>query len=59
MTSKSENSKTITIQLRVEPSHAKAIDEWRRMQIDIPGRSEAIRRLTLIALGKAAKPKSK
>jgi hypothetical protein len=33
------------VQLRLSDAAAKAIDDWRRIQPDIPTRSEAIRRL--------------
>lgn len=33
------------IGVRVQPDLAKAIDDWRRRQDDLPGRPEAIRRL--------------
>jgi hypothetical protein len=36
---------------------APVVDEWRRKQPDIPVRSEAIRRLTLLGAGKAPKAK--
>ena len=31
--------------MRVAPDFLRGVDEWRRLQPDIPGRSEAIRRL--------------
>jgi hypothetical protein len=46
--------KTQQINLRVPIEFFKAIDEWRRREPDIPGRSEAIRRLVKLGL-KAAK----
>jgi hypothetical protein len=49
-----KNPKTVTIQLRVSPAYLRAVDKWRRHQPDIPVRSEAVRRLTVIALSKAA-----
>jgi len=52
-----DDPKTVTIQLRVSPDYIKAVDDWRRQQPDIPVRSEAIRRLTMIALRE--KPKAK
>jgi len=39
-----------TVQLRIEPQMAQAIDEWRRQEPDLPSRSEAIRRLVEEAL---------
>jgi metal-responsive CopG/Arc/MetJ family transcriptional regulator len=43
--------------LRIQPALLTAIDDWRRHQNDIPGRSEAIRRLVEQAL--AGEPKGK
>jgi hypothetical protein len=36
--------------VRIQPDMAKALDDWRRKQDDLPGRPEAIRRLVDIAL---------
>ena len=36
--------------VRVQPDMAKALDDWRRRQEDLPGRPEAIRRLVGIGL---------
>lgn len=36
--------------VRIQPDMAKALDDWRRKQIDLPGRPEAIRRLLEQAL---------
>ena len=36
--------------VRVQPDMAKALDDWRRKQEDLPNRPEAIRRLVDIAL---------
>jgi hypothetical protein len=36
--------------VRVQPDMAKALDDWRRKQADLPGRPEAIRRLVEIGL---------
>ena len=46
-----DDPKTVTVQLRVSTEYLKAVDDWRRQQEDIPVRSEAIRRLTMMALG--------
>jgi Arc/MetJ-type ribon-helix-helix transcriptional regulator len=54
-----EDPKTVTVQLRVTPAYLEAIDEWCARQEYPPSRSEAIRRLTMIALGKAPKIKAK
>lgn len=42
--------------VRVQPDMAKALDDWRRQQDDLPGRPEAIRRL--VELGLAVKVKA-
>ena len=36
--------------VRIQPDMAKALDNWRRTQEDLPGRPEAIRRLVEMAL---------
>jgi metal-responsive CopG/Arc/MetJ family transcriptional regulator len=38
--------------VRVSNELVNAIDEWRRVQADLPGRSEAIRRLLVEALAR-------
>jgi hypothetical protein len=43
------------IGVRVQPDMAKALDDWRRKQADLPGRPEAIRRLVEQALKKLSK----
>jgi Ribbon-helix-helix protein, copG family len=53
------NPKPNQIQLRCSDEYLHAIDEWRAKQRPIPSRSEAIRQLTAIALGKAPKTKEK
>jgi hypothetical protein len=40
--------------VRVSPEQLKALDEWRRLQAEIPSRPEAVRRL--MELGLRAKP---
>ena len=45
-------------QMRVSPEFLEKIDAWRRLQDDLPGRSEAIRRLVEIALTATAAPVS-
>lgn len=42
------------IQMRASDDFIRSIDEWRRIQPDLPPRSEAIRRL--IAIGLVAQP---
>jgi hypothetical protein len=41
---------TEPVLVRLKPSMAQLIDDWRREQIDLPTRAEAIRRLAAIAL---------
>ncbi|KYK45166.1 hypothetical protein A1D31_11080 [Bradyrhizobium liaoningense] len=41
--------------IRIQPDMAKAIDDWRRKQDDLPGRPEAIRRLVEIGLKSKSK----
>jgi hypothetical protein len=43
------------LQLYATDEFIASIDEWRRQQPDLPGRSEAIRRLVDEALGKGKK----
>ena len=43
-------------QMRVSPQFLESVDNWRRGQHDLPGRSEAIRRLVEIALAANAEP---
>ncbi|MGF6433483.1 hypothetical protein [Bradyrhizobium elkanii] len=38
------------VMVRIQPEMAKALDDWRRKQDDLPGRPEAIRRLVEIGL---------
>ncbi|MCK1517129.1 hypothetical protein IVB22_32425 [Bradyrhizobium sp. 190] len=38
------------VMVRIQPDMAKALDDWRRKQDDLPGRPEAIRRLVEMAL---------
>ena len=49
---------TERFQMRVDKSFIEKIDEWRRTQKDLPTRSEAIRRLVEIGLGKKSSRKS-
>jgi hypothetical protein len=41
---------TLRLEFRVPPSMMSLIDNWRRDQDDLPGRSEAARRLLELAL---------
>jgi metal-responsive CopG/Arc/MetJ family transcriptional regulator len=51
-----ENDKQF--QMRVSAEFLQKIDDWRRGQTDIPGRSEAIRRLVEQALDSPPKKKA-
>src|SRR6267154_6770967 len=51
--------KGTTLQMRVSAAYLKSVDEWRRKQPDLPSRSEAIRRLTAIALSGCTPSKAK
>jgi hypothetical protein len=42
--------------VRIQPDMAKALDDWRRKQDDLPGRPEAIRRLVEIGLKAGSEP---
>lgn len=39
------SDRTRPFQMRVTPDWLAMIDEWRRVQLDLPSRAEAIRRL--------------
>jgi metal-responsive CopG/Arc/MetJ family transcriptional regulator len=45
------------LEMRVDDAFLKAIDDWRRHQVDLPNRSEAIRRLVQLALKRSPKAK--
>jgi hypothetical protein len=47
--------KSLRFQMVMEPSLRDRVDAWRKMQTDLPSRSEAIRRLVEIALKEEAK----
>jgi hypothetical protein len=49
-----DDPKTLTIRLRVSADYIAGIDAWRRKQPDVPSRSEAIRKLTAMALASKA-----
>jgi hypothetical protein len=51
-----DDPKGTTLQMRVSAAYLKSIDDWRRKQPDLPSRSEAIRRLTAMALREPASP---
>jgi hypothetical protein len=44
--------------MRVSESFLRMVDDWRRGQIDIPSRAEAIRRLVELAVGAKKKSES-
>lgn len=46
-----------TFQLRVPLSFFKMIDDWRRKQEDLPGRSEAVRRLVEAGIKAERRPR--
>lgn len=52
-------SETIPVMVRLSADQAKAIDDWRRSQTDLPGRPEAIRRLVEQALTAPSKPQKR
>ena len=52
-----EEQKTFRLNMVIEPSLVAAIDDWRKQQVDLPSRSEAIRRLVAEAL--AARPQDR
>jgi hypothetical protein len=41
---------TEPVLVRLKPSMARLVDDWRRDQVDLPTRAEAIRRLAAMAL---------
>jgi hypothetical protein len=47
---KDDEKMTEPVLVRLKPSMAKALDDWRREQLDLPTRAEAIRRLAAMAL---------
>ncbi|MFZ0494411.1 MAG: hypothetical protein WBE80_10185 [Methylocella sp.] len=50
-----EVEKMIQLMIRATPDMIARLDDWRRVQPDIPGRAEAVRRL--VELGLTAKPR--
>jgi hypothetical protein len=46
----SEADKMVQLMIRVAPGMIVRLDNWRRVQADIPGRAEAVRRLVDIGL---------
>ena len=49
----------VSLALRASPEFIKAIDDWRRVQEDLPSRGEAIRRLVQAALNQQKKAKGR
>ena len=49
------DEQTERLQMRVSKEFIQMVDAWRRKQEDLPGRSEAIRRLVEIGLKAKAK----
>jgi hypothetical protein len=47
---KPSEEQTERFQMRASKEFMQSLDEWRRRQPDLPGRAEAIRRLTELAL---------
>jgi hypothetical protein len=45
------------LMVRVTDTFVAAIDEWRRKELDLPSRSEALRRLAMAALKADAQPR--
>jgi hypothetical protein len=43
-------------QMRVSEAFLRTVDDWRRGQIDVPSRAEAIRRMVEIAIKEEKKP---
>ena len=43
-------------QMRVSESFLRMVDDWRRGQIDVPSRAEAIRRMVELAINSKKKP---
>jgi hypothetical protein len=43
-------------QMRVSESFLRMVDDWRRGQIDVPSRAEAIRRMVELAISGTKKP---
>jgi hypothetical protein len=43
-------------QMRVSESFLRMVDDWRRGQIDVPSRAEAIRRMVELAINAKKKP---
>ena len=54
----SKSAQDRPFQMRVSESFLRMVDDWRRGQIDIPSRAEAIRRMVEIVVREKKKPDS-
>jgi hypothetical protein len=54
-----ETEKMVQLMIRIAPAMIVSIDEWRRLQPDIPNRAETVRRLVEAGLEASAKRKVK
>lgn len=54
-TQKKPQVKGQTFQMRADDDFLSLIDEWRRMEPDLPSRAEAIRRLVTFAIAQKGK----
>jgi len=52
----SKSAQDRPFQMRVSESFLRMVDDWRRGQIDVPSRAEAIRRMVEIAVREKKKP---
>jgi len=52
-----EAEKMVQLMIRAAPDMIARIDEWRRIQPDLPNRAEAVRRL--VEIGLTSKPGAK
>jgi hypothetical protein len=53
------DTKSTPVMVRLSPEQIRQIDEWRRLQSDLPTRPEAVRRLAEIGLTMEAKTKKR
>jgi hypothetical protein len=51
-----ETEKMVQLMIRAAPDMIARIDDWRRVQPDLPNRAESVRRL--VEIGLTSKPKS-
>jgi hypothetical protein len=54
-----EAEKMVQLMIRATPDMIARLDDWRRVQPDIPGRAEAVRRLVELGLGVKQKGKGR